>query len=457
MKRVVVREHGRIVRWTRDGPPPAGTSRLYLERRLYDRLKRFDQHGRPESDRVFAWGDGQAAAQQWVGVVQVPGLQLEVLPKVDALAPGEADAHDARRNLLYMLAVGGDVPVRSRDMARLTSRSAPLSETLSALFADRLLGELLKGPARAYVARQENLRRFKGKLLVAAQARHNAAHRERFFCRFDEFSDDTLMNRIFRSACLALLDATRTPATQELLRRCLLLLDRVSDVVVHDELFDKVVLTRQNERFGDVLQFCRLILSGRSPTAQSGRSRSFSLLFDMNHVFESFVAGFLRRHVLPRMEGYRLFPQARRRRRHLLSSEGRGVLALRPDLLVEAPDGSRVVLDTKWKRLSSTGSRGGVAAADLYQLFAYLHRYGCHRSVLLYPRASGISPRDFQVIDRHDGPSGEQVAVRFVDLNRDLHREAERSLLADELHELLTEAFSSRIAHAEASTAGGAA
>ena len=145
-----------------------------------------------------------------------------------------------------MLAVAGDVPVRSRDVARLASRQAPLSETLAAIFADRLLGELLRGPERAYLQREENLRRFKGKLLISQQTLKNAAHRERFFCRFDEFCDDTVMNRIFRAACRVLLETTRTPSTQDLLRHCLLVLDQVEDVVIHDELFDRVTLTRQS-------------------------------------------------------------------------------------------------------------------------------------------------------------------------------------------------------------------
>ena len=443
MRRLVIREHARVVRWSQDGAAPKRDAQVCLEHRLYDRLRRFDQRQREEVDRVFSWGDGSARAQQWVGVIQVPGLQVEVLPKVDAGGSDEAEAetHEARRNLLYMLAVAGDVPVRSREIARLSSRKAPLSETLAAIFADRLLGELLRGPERAYVQREENLRRFKGKLLIGEQSRRNPAHRERFFCRFEEFLDDTLMNRIFRAACRVLLDSTRTPSTQDALRHCLLLLDQVEDVAIHDQLFDQVALTRQNERFADVFRFCRLILQGRSPTVRAGDTRSFSLLFDMNHVFERFVASFLQSRVMPRFADYELFPQARRRQRHLMTCESRGVLPLRPDLLIEASDGRRLVMDTKWKRLSEGRARGGVGSSDLYQLHAYTARYGCLRSVLLYPLASGLVPRDFDVINSEGKRSGEQVSVRFVDLHRDLHLESERKALADELTGLIEEGF----------------
>ncbi len=62
---------------------------------------------------------------------------------------------------------------------------------------------------------------------------------------------------------------------------------------------------------------------------------------------------------------------------------GRGVLFLKPDLLLNI-DGQNLVVDTKWKQLGD-GKRGRPTGADLYQLFAYTKRYQSPRSVLLYP------------------------------------------------------------------------
>ena len=53
MKRMVVREHTRIIPWSGEGAAPDGDARVHLERRLYDRLKRFDQVQREDADRVF--------------------------------------------------------------------------------------------------------------------------------------------------------------------------------------------------------------------------------------------------------------------------------------------------------------------------------------------------------------------------------------------------------------------
>ena len=435
MKPFVIQEHTKIVRRDGESTPP------YLEQRLYDRLKRFDQRGRTEKDRVFSWGDRSARTTQWVGVIQVPGLQVEILPKIDEADLNGKDEKEtqARSNLLYMLSVAGQVPVRERDVARLASRKASLSETLAAIFADRLRRELLRGPERAYIRREENLRKFKGKLLIAQQVLHNAAHRDRFFCRFDEFSEDTVMNRIFRAACRVLLNATHTPSTQDRLRHCLLLLDGVEDVFVHDELFDQITITRQNERFADVLHFCRLILQGRSPTVRSGRERSFSLLFDMNRVFEDFVAAFLKKQVMPLFDGYRLYSQAKSQQRYLMkykdTNQG-GVLLLKPDILIKTPNGDQqFVLDTKWKQFSRKVGRN-----DLYQIYAYTKRYECHRSVLLYPHVPGAKCLDFDLMDTN-GATSEQVGVRFVDLRRDLHKRSERDALACELTHIVKKGF----------------
>lgn len=443
MRHLVVAEHARIERShvgsVFDHPGVAS-----LESRLYDRLRLFDRNQQEGRDRVFEWSDGFVRTTQWVGVVQVPGLQVEILPKIDILTSGaeregEPAHYQARRNLLYMLAVSGDVPVRSRDVARLAIRKAPLSETLGEIFADRLRQELLRGPERDYVEQRENLRQFKGKLLVSRQVVRNAAHRERFFCKFDEFLDDTPINRIFRASCRVLLDGTRSPATQDVLRQCLLLLDGVSDIEVQDADFGRITINRQNERFEDVFRFCRLILSGRTPTVRAGGDRTFSLLFDMNKVFERFVAAFMRRYVVAKLDGVHLFPQAVDHVRHLMTSEGVGTLRLEPDLLLEGR-GHRLVMDTKWKLLvGGKRARGGVAESDLYQLYAYTRRYGCARSVLLYPHTPGIEPRDFDVLDDREASSGERVLVRQVRLHRDLQQEPERQALADELEAIVRE------------------
>jgi 5-methylcytosine-specific restriction endonuclease McrBC regulatory subunit McrC len=125
MKRIVIPEYGRIDRWSHKNPSLGDTARIaYLEEPIYRRLEKCEHQLTRDGQPVFTFYKDHIQAQQWVGIVQISGLQIEILPKVDT-KPSETSATEtdrwceARCNLLYMLTVSGEVPVHTRDMARL--------------------------------------------------------------------------------------------------------------------------------------------------------------------------------------------------------------------------------------------------------------------------------------------------------------------------------------------------
>ena len=70
-----------------------------------------------------------------------------------------------------------------------------------------------------------------------------------------------------------------------------------------------------------------------------------------------------------------------RRDRYALESDGTGLFALKPDILID----DDTVIDTKWKRLNPSDSKLGVSETDVYQMLAYSRAYGARRLVLVYP------------------------------------------------------------------------
>ncbi|MEA3547106.1 MAG: hypothetical protein U9R66_05525, partial [Thermodesulfobacteriota bacterium] len=124
MKRLVISEHGRI--WKGSGAGFAGAipeERVWLDSRRYRLLQRFDSLHARGGQNIFTWYGDHVKAMQWVGVIQLGGVQVEILPKIDVHDDEPARQWgQSRQNLLYMLAVAGDIPVRFRDIARLTVR-----------------------------------------------------------------------------------------------------------------------------------------------------------------------------------------------------------------------------------------------------------------------------------------------------------------------------------------------
>lgn len=404
--------------------------------------------------RIFEWHRNYAVAQQWVGVVQVPGLSVEILPKVapDNLAGNTEGQHFSRKNLVYMLTVAGKVPLRQRDLAKQTAANAPLHETLIAIFADQLHFELNRGRPRSYIRQRENLSTLKGKLQFSQQLTDNLARKDRFAVEHSRFSPDTTLSRIFKAACRHLVKQTRTRRTEDQLGMCLMFLDGVEDVPVGSHLFDDVTINRQNERFADLFEFCRLLFAGNAPTGRAGDRNTFSLLFDMNSIYEKFVAKFLARHVLrDELADCRIHTQSPPRLQHLVyrapadpgpeyapRRDGDSTLRLLPDIVIERAQ-RRLVIDTKWTRLSPTKSpRCGVTRNALFQLFAYAHNYEARHNVLLYPGPNSDVPEQTFDLPRKDGAStSPSIHAMFVNLNRNLASATQRRELAVELRELI--------------------
>ncbi len=100
----------------------------------------------------------------------------------------------------------------------------------------------------------------------------------------------------------------------------------------------------------------------------------------MEKVFESYVTQQLKNtlydlnwDVSSQDKGYFLFDSPRQ-------------FALRPDIVVTRNDGSKVILDTKWKCLvDKPHINYGISQSDMYQMYAYSKKYGTPEIWLLYP------------------------------------------------------------------------
>jgi len=446
VRRAWVREHGKL--WCEGPKRPArvdddgwGQS---LPPLLFEQLRRLDvtRLGTKKAT-LFDWTRRDyAVARSVVGVVSVPGAVIEILPKLDSR--GEGLRRTASESLLAMLEYAGELPVSARDVANVGSRRAPLSETLIAIFARSLVEALTLGVPRGYRELEDNLPTLRGRLLVGRQIQVNANRPDRFYCRFQRFDEDTRLNRILLATALVLMSATSAPRTLDRLRVAVNLLEGVEQVLLTRQAVERVVLGRKTQHFAELLAFCGLVAENASPDPSAGSHRTFSLLVDMDDLFERFVAGFFHRVVLrhPDCAGFVLKAQASGQRRHLLREvrSGRNVVELHPDLLfLRQSDGKRVVMDTKWKR-ADLDKRMPAGRCDLFQLHAYGDAFKAEAGVLLFPATTETFERDYQTLDTEAGQS-RRVALRSVPFGQGLGTKDQRRKLAEHLRQILLEAF----------------
>ncbi|MGP9819337.1 McrC family protein [Salinarimonas sp. NSM] len=361
---------------------------------------------------VLEHGRTGLRARNIVGVIAAEGCSLEILPKIDGL-DGEGAV---RRRLVRMLAVALDLDLAAGRLTALDTQREDLLEILVRLFAERLAEAVRRGMPRAYVPEEGDLTALRGRLDPKRQFTTLLATPQKLACRYDALSPDIPLNQVMKAAVGVLTGHARREATRRLLRELAFVYADVPAPPPGHLRFDLIHLDRSNARWRDLVELAQLLLGGRFQTTSSGPQRGFSLLFDMNALFEAYIARVLARAL--RQDGLTVVAQGGRRYCLTDLATGSQAFQTRPDLIVRRGDAILLVADTKWKRLAPRidDPKQGVSQADVYQMMAYGRLYACPRLALLYPHHSGLGA-DEGLSSRHRVADCEdEIAVLTHDL-----------------------------------------
>lgn len=328
-------------------------------------------------DKYFACGRRNVRFQNYVGFIQVGKLGIEILPKVDRASV--ADPARWHRVLLDMLRVAGNIKIDTPDRASLNVQHRSLLELLVKRLL-RLCADLLRqGLAKGYRTVEENRSQFRGRLLVSEHLRRNLVRQDKFFVAHSVYDYAIPANLVLHEALLVL---ARVALGAELSREVSRLRSMFPDVPrwsVTSERLDNIHLTRATARYREALTIARLLMMNLGPQLSSGREPLLAMLFDMNKLWESYVAAIARKvsvdGVTVRTQDSRAFWKPAKGNRRMI----------RPDITVRRGKQTELVIDTKWKMPRD----GKPSIADLRQMFAYNELFESPRAMLLYP-----SPRE---------------------------------------------------------------
>lgn len=379
---------------------------------------------------VLEHGRKGLRARGVVGVIATPGCQLEILPKIEG--GGEVGIPDAtlRHRLIHMLAVAHDLPIEAGAMTQLGWQRDTVLELLIRLFCTKLADAVRRGIPRHYIAHDDDLPALRGRLNVMRQFSALAVAPQKLACRFDALSPDIAFNQVMRAAVTKLSKLTEAPDNQRTLRELGFVYADVTEVPPTALPWNRIILDRTNRRWQDLLSLARLFLSDRHQQTSAGVIDGHALLFEMNVLFEQYVARTLSR----ALAGTDLRVSAQGGHRDCLYEGDRGRFRTRPDLIIRQDERIVLIIDTKWKRVTPRidDPKQGVSQADVYQLMAYGQLYGCPNVMLLYPHHSDLSTnpirRRYSIAARG---SDENLIVATLELSglQRGHRTALRELI----------------------------
>lgn len=265
-------------------------------------------NGLAVSPLTFAGPNGrQLCARQYVGVVEVNDVEIEIYPKLDSTlieaSEGEPLSPSVRvdtvmQNLLWMLEIADHRDLVETATAHLQEAPTSFFDLFAYLLGKNLLPELKLGVAHSYVTLKDDLRTVRGRIGLIEQVTRNWNRFDRVFCIWDEFTPDTAINRLFKCACRFLADRVNYVEAKRLLVDCQSLLTGVQDVSPATALHgvENLRFDRSLDRFNTAFDLARRLLAGIGHNLGLGSANTFVFLLDMNQVFESYVHAVLESH-----------------------------------------------------------------------------------------------------------------------------------------------------------------
>jgi len=317
--------------------------------------------------------------KNYVGVIKVGDLTIEVLPKCDRY-DSEQDKNTWQNVLIEMLAISMQVEAKTTTHADIHIRQHTVLETYLNIFLNETAALIHHGLVKKYRTDESNQNALKGKLQIHKHITTNIVHAERFYVSHQVYDRDNVYNSIL---CQTLQCIRNISASISLTKRCeslLLNFPECKSVVINEKLFERLGYDRKTERYKTAISLARIILMNYHPDIKGGRNNILAIMFDMNLLWENYVYYIIKRAIRKEETVYSIKAQ---RKKLFWKHEDSWNIRLKPDIVISDENtGKTFVLDTKWKYQSK------ISVEDVRQMFAYGKYFNSNQSYLVYPDKS---------------------------------------------------------------------
>jgi 5-methylcytosine-specific restriction enzyme subunit McrC len=303
----------------------------------------------------------------YVGVIQIGGLTIEILPKAD-----KSDSPDKKTwqgVLLNMLRVCKHITIDNVSETNLKKRYNSILDVYFEMYISEIENLVKRGLIKKYRRVQSNQLALKGKLVFSQNIQKNSVHKERFYCEHQVYDKDHLLHQILLKG-LKILENLVDITLKDKLNRLLFEFNDYKDISINSSHFDKIISNRKNIPYDKALNIAKMLILNYSPNLNSGSDNMLTLLFDMNKLWEEYIYRILQNN---KPGGFKVNFQ---NKTHFWETK-----TIRPDIVITSDDGQTFVIDTKWKIIDTNKPSDD----DLKQMFTYNLHWEAEKSMLLYP------------------------------------------------------------------------
>ena len=332
------------------------------------------------------------------------------------------------RNIWFLLVYASEsARFLGSGKARLEDHLDDLPDLLGRLLAQEVERRMRRNLTRGYQHRSAALTRVRGRIDLLATSAGRLLERGEVACRFDELTLDTARNRLVRAALERL---ARLVTDQATARSCRSLAADLGRAGVSGLRPSRADLARSQMGRNDLadqrmLALSRLAFDLALPSEEAGANQLMRPEREehwVRRLFEKAVGGLYTLELEPM--GWRVRPGCQLDWPVTAPTEGISAIlpGMRTDIILDAPDGRRLVIDTKFTSIMTKGwhRAESLKSGHIYQIYAYLRSQEQPEDPV-YPSNSASGMLLHPAIDRHVDESvtiqGHQIRFVTVDLS----------------------------------------
>lgn len=343
-------------------------------------------------------------SNSWVGVIKYKKIHFQILPKLIYV---DDNKESILKNLIFMLSYTKKLDIKAIDDLNLSTEQNPFIEILIREFSKSLFECLKRLTPKKYTIEAKNLNYLKGKLKFSENIKYNSVNQARFYCEYDEFSENNVLNQLFLFVSTCLYNISNNSYNKKILKFIINYYSDIDFIRIDKFKLSKIKLYRNQELFKKPFNLAKMFIEKTNVDLSKNKFENISLIWDMNKLFEEFIFEVMKKYITE-------WNFTAQKGKKLLVSDSSKTRNTFVDIFAENKN-KKIIIDVKYKKLTNIDD---VSNGDVFQVITYCLLHNINHAILLYPRWDKNTPEipDYYL---NDGKKDIKICFKTINLKYD--------------------------------------
>lgn len=316
--------------------------------------------------------------QNYVGTIQLSKERINIFPRFD---------HDFKK-LIYMIIFTKNVNYKAfKQNIKIEEANNDLYEIIIGFLLEEVTNILNNNIFKEYVIFNENLNTIRGRIDFSKHLTKNFLMGNNIYCKYEELNFDVIENQIILKALKMSAYVTNSSSKRKVIKRYIDIFSSLCNEL-RGNTVPQLNYNRLNSQYIEAHYYSKLLIEsiGSSSMYKGGNHNSrYSLLVDMNELFEKFVTRLFEKYI---GSNYDVFPQCVISNA-LLDNKNKTYRKIKPDIVLKnrRKGNDYIIIDMKNKAYGNKN----VQNEDIYQLTFYsMYFYNMFKikshTIIIYPK-----------------------------------------------------------------------